>query len=314
MSNAQDREQERAGTLLLGQVKPAWPVLGVSGRLRAAAHSSPWSNNLHLPHLGSAWLGDTGLLEAELLLLKDQTLTDFDLVQFPSGDTSVASEGMANTKAPAPLCSKVIQVLEFRGNCNCCQHRKKSNILGPYVGWVTQTAAQWIGGEVWEGGCGVIPFSSHYIYWDIKLISLSWNITICTSNSFNSLAIHPELWHLSHPFISVETLVFPASDPHQGLLPLPGAWRLCRHRWLSSSHGSSSLGTQGWWGVQGSTGQGGCRAVGIWGVWSLRGLLVVMEGGNSPGTEPVPQSTWEPVVIYNSKVDSSRKRNHSGKA
>lgn len=114
MNNVQER---RAGTLLLGQVKPGWPVRGVSGKLRAAAHKAPWRNNLQLPHSASTWLGVTVLLEAELLPVKDQTPTDFDLVQFLSGDTSAASEGMTDTEAPALLCSKVIQVLEFSGNC-----------------------------------------------------------------------------------------------------------------------------------------------------------------------------------------------------
>lgn len=73
---------------------------------------------------------------------------------------------------------------------------------------------------------------------------------------------------------------------------------------------SSGLGTLGWCAVQDSTGQWGCRAVGIW--------APLVE--HSPGTEPVPHSTREPSGDLRQQrsaapeVYSSRKINNFGKA
>lgn len=172
MNNVQGREQERAGTLLLGQAKAGWPVMGVSGRLRSAAPRAPWRTTFTCHIWGQPDWGSQGYCRQRCSWWRTRPPTDFDLVHFPSGDTSVASEGMANTEAPAPLCSKVIQELEFRGNCKAIEWellptRKEEQYFEATCG-SSSSVSSTVSREVQEAGCAVIPFSSHSIYWDIK--------------------------------------------------------------------------------------------------------------------------------------------------
>lgn len=119
-------------------------------------------------------------------------------------------------------------------------------------------------------------------------IPLSLNSSICTNNSFNSLAIHPELCHLSRLNVCWKTPVgFQPQTPCHGSLPLPGARRLRRHNSYSAS------GMAGLVGLQASSssrdpgaGMRGCVCS------PAAPLAVGQESCDRPGAEPVLLRTW----------------------
>lgn len=151
---------------------------------------------------------------------------------------------------------------------------------------------------------------------------LSLNISICTCNSFNSLAIHPLVFGICHtPSHLLKHSQVSSLRPPSGLAtPVRGtetqrtqaAFLFSCKLWLGDTVLVGCSGQHRAVGMQGSGDMGYLKSQGS--------SCCEQEGWNSPGTEPVPQSTWEPSGDLQQQrsaapeVYLSRKTNNFGKA